>query len=219
LKPKALLFDFGGTLDAEGVPWKERFSKLVAEESTEPGPEFDRAFYAADDGLVGSLPREIGLAETVAKLAERVAERLGRPEIASRVAARFLADANGCLARSANLLGRLSRRYRLGIVSNFYGNLESVCRETGLSPHLSAVVDSAVIGAEKPDPRIFAAALDALGASARESVFIGDSLARDMTGARGVGMPHVWLSPGEERACCPADRVIRRLCDLEEMLA
>jgi hypothetical protein len=32
-------------------------------------------------------------------------------------------------------------------------------------------------------------------------------------------MPHVWLSPAKERACCPADRVIRRLSDLEEMLA
>jgi putative hydrolase of the HAD superfamily len=216
---RALLFDFGGTLDADGVAWKERFSKLVAEESQKPGAEFDRAFYDADDGLVGALPRDLGLAETVGRLAARVAQGLGRPEIAPRVASRFLAEARESLARSASLFERLGLRYRLGVVSNFYGNLESVCRETGLSPHLSAVVDSAVVGAEKPDPRIFVAALEALGAAAHETVFIGDSLARDMTGARGVGMTHIWLSPGETKACCPADRVIRRLSDLEEVLA
>jgi putative hydrolase of the HAD superfamily len=219
MKPRALLFDFGGTLDADGVAWKERFSKLVAEESRAPGPEFDRAFYDADDGLVGVLPRDLGLTETVDRLAARVAQGLGRPEIAARVASRFLAEARDSLARSASLFERLHLRYRLGIVSNFYGNLESVCRETGLSPHLNAVVDSAVVGAEKPDRRIFVAALERLGAAAHETVFIGDSLARDMTGARGVGMDHIWLSPAETKACCPADRVIRRLSDLEEVLA
>jgi putative hydrolase of the HAD superfamily len=215
---KALLFDFGGTLDADGVAWKERFSKLIAQESQKPGPEFDRAFYDADDALVGAVPQELGLTETVSRLSARVAQGLGRPEIAPRVADRFLADAHGFLARSASLFGRLAGRYRLGIVSNFYGNLESVCRETGLSPHLSAVIDSAVVGAEKPDPRIFVTALEALGAAAHETIFVGDSLARDMTGARGIGMPHIWLSPGETKACCPDDRVIRRLSDLEEAL-
>jgi len=218
LTPKALLFDFGGTLDADGVAWKERFSRLVAEENTATS-DFDQTFYQADDALVGSLRSDAGLAETVVKLAHRVAQGLGHPEIGPRMADRFLDDAQGFLARSASLFGRLAGRYRLGIVSNFYGNLESVCRETGLSRHLSAVVDSAVVGAEKPDPRIFVAALEALGAAAHETVFIGDSLARDMTGARGVGMAHIWLSPGETKACCPADRVIRRLSDLEEVLA
>ena len=218
MTPKALLFDFGGTLDADGVTWKERFSKLVAEEKTAIR-DFDQVFYRADDALVGAVPRELGLTETVGGLAARVAQGVGRPEIGPGIAARFLADAQPFLARSANLLGRLARRYRLGIVSNFYGNLESVCREAGLSPHLSARVDSTVVGAEKPDARIFVAALEALGAAPDETVFIGDSLARDMTGARGVGMAHIWLSPEEKKACCPGDRVIRRLSDLEAVLS
>jgi FMN phosphatase YigB (HAD superfamily) len=52
-------------------------------------------------------------------------------------------------------------------------------------------------------------------------VFVGDSLARDMIGARGVGMPHVWLAPGSARdshPCCPDDAVIHRLTELEELL-
>ena len=215
----ALLFDFGGTLDADGVPWKERFARLFLELAPEAAEGFDRNFYDADDALVGSLPKDLGLEGTSHRLAADVARKLGRPELAELVANRFLEEARLTLARSKALLARLSPRYRLGIVSNFYGNLDAVCRETGLAPHLTAALDSSVVGAEKPDPRIFRSALEAVRAQAEETIFIGDSLARDMAGARGVGIPHVWLSAEGEQACCSSDRVIRRLAELEEVLA
>jgi len=53
----AVLFDFGGTLDADGVPWRERFRRLFRQEGVDIAPEaFDRAFYAADDALLGAIP-------------------------------------------------------------------------------------------------------------------------------------------------------------------
>lgn len=216
--PAVLLFDFGGTLDADGVPWKDRFSRLFAEE-TGAALNFDRAFYDADDALVGAVPRDLSLTDTVGLLARGVAEKLGRPKAAARVAGRFLADARASLEQSSEILGRLHGRYKLGIVSNFYGNLEAVCRETGLAPHIDVAVDSAVVGAEKPDPRIFEAALSAVGASPAEALFVGDSLPRDMAGARALGMPHVWLSSGPGLACCPRDRVIGSVRELEEVLS
>ena len=49
--------------------------------------------------------------------------------------------------------------------------------------------------------------------------FVGDSLPRDMAGARAVGMPHIWLSGDRAgAACCAGDRVIRTLDDLEAAL-
>ncbi|HEX7252547.1 MAG TPA: HAD family hydrolase [Thermoanaerobaculia bacterium] len=215
----ALLFDFGGTLDAEGVPWKARFARLFLDLAPETAQVFDRAFYDADDALVGSIPKNLGLEGTAYRLAADVARALGRPELAEIVARRFLKEAQSALSRSESLLARLSPRYRLGIVSNFYGNLDAVCRETGLARHLTAALDSAVVGAEKPDPRIFRTALDAVGAQAEQTIFIGDSLARDMAGARAVGIPHVWLSAEGSQACCSSDRIIRRLGELEEVLA
>jgi putative hydrolase of the HAD superfamily len=220
-----LLFDFGGTLDAEGIAWKARFVRLWREEVGEVEPEsFDRAFYNADDELVGNTPATLPLAETVERLSHSLARRLGGdPEAADRIAARFSREASEHLCASAALLKRLAARYRLGIVSNFYGNLATVCEEAGLSPHLSVAIDSAAVGASKPDPRIFEAALAALAARAGDALFIGDSLARDMAGARGVGMPHVLLAgsgpSAPAAACCPEDPVIRRLADLEEVLA
>jgi putative hydrolase of the HAD superfamily len=214
---RAVLFDFGGTLDSDGVAWKERFRRLFEEEGLE-SEGFDRAFYDADDALVGSIPRDLSLAETVARLSGGIARRLGRPEAADAVASRFLADAHAHLERNAALLAALHGRYRIAIVSNFYGNLDTVCREAGLSPHVDAAIDSVVVKAEKPDRRIFEAALAAVGVSPRKALFVGDSRHRDMEGARALGMRHVWVRSGEGEPCCPGDAVIGSLPELPRML-
>jgi putative hydrolase of the HAD superfamily len=109
----------------------------------------------------------------------------------------------------------------VAIVSNFYGNLETVCRETGIAPHVDVAIDSAVVRAEKPDRRIFEAALATLGVSPRRAVFVGDSQPRDMAGARALGMRHVWVcaEPPASGACCPGDPVIGRLTELSGVLA
>ena len=222
--PTAVLFDFGGTLDADGVAWKERFFRLWCEEVEAIAPDrFARAFYAADDALVGAVPPTLTLRETVERIARGVTREMGvsDPALAGRIAGRFLEEAGERLRASALLLSRLSRRYRLGVVSNFYGNLSAVCADAGLSPFLAVMVDSACVGCTKPDARIFQAALTGLSVEPAQAVFVGDSLPRDMAGARGIGMPHVWLTPkrsGGEEPCCPGDRVIHRLEELGRLL-
>ena len=56
------------------------------------------------------------------------------------------------------------------------------------------------MGAEKPDPAIFRAALDGLGATPEETMFIGDSLRRDREGARRMGMRFIWIAPQDVQA-------------------
>lgn len=218
----AVLFDFGGTLDANGVPWKERFFRLYRAHGVHvPAAEFDPAFYASDDALVGTVPPTLSLRETVLALNERLVGALGAdPRLAGRVAEGFLDDAGRALAASAVLLGRLAPRFHLGVVSNFYGNLERVCADAGLARWLGVMVDSARVGCEKPDPRIFRHATDALGIAPAAATFVGDSLPRDMAGARRLGMPHLWLRGEATGApCCAGDRVLGRLEDLEAALA
>jgi putative hydrolase of the HAD superfamily len=95
-----------------------------------------------------------------------------------------------------------------------------VCRECGIRDLLGVVVDSSRVGACKPDPAIFQTALRALAASPTATLFVGDSLPRDMAGARALGMPHVWLAgPGADgQPCCPGDPVIPSLPALERLL-
>ena len=225
-KTRALLFDFGGTLDAEGVPWKERFYRLAREEGLdEPQEVFDRAFYGATDVLEGTISKAAGFRQTVEQVASGLATRLGREEaLLRRIGDRFAEDSLRQLAQNAALLGRLSERYRIGIVSNFYGNLHAVLDEAGLTPSIGVAVDSTLVGCKKPDPRIFQAALDSLKAEPSETVFVGDSQKRDMAGARAMGMRHVWLRPaspangsGIGAPCCAGDDVIARLSELSRL--
>src|SRR5262245_33414253 len=220
---QAILFDFGGTLDADGVTWKERFFRLYREEGVDISSErFDRAFYNADDALVGRIPSALSLKDTAHRLAQDVAQELEvhDQDKIERIAHRFVADAHERLAANGGLLRDLSHRYRLGIVSNFYGNLSAVCNGAGLGPLFQTIVDSTVVGYLKPNPEIFHVALRELHVEPWQAVFVGDSLQRDMAGARAVGMAHVWLTaqPAHEKgACCPNDPVAHRLEDVRAL--
>jgi putative hydrolase of the HAD superfamily len=221
---RAILLDWGGTLDADGEPWKARVAALLRAEGVDADcARFDHAFYAADDALVGTVPPALSLVGVARRLLDGVTRGLGvdDPALAARVAAAFAEGSLAVVRRNAPLLRALAARYRLGVVSNFYGNLEAVCDDAGVRELFGIIMDSARVGCEKPDPRIFGAALDALGVGPAEAVFVGDSLPRDMAGARGVGMPHIWLvpaTPERRTACCPADPVVHSLGELEGLL-
>jgi len=223
-RPFAILFDFGGTLDADGIPWKERFLRLYREEGVAISPDrFDPVFFSVDDALVGAVSPTLSFRDTILRLAGGLTEALGVRERApaERIADRFLADALDRLRHNRRLLEALSGRYRLGLVSNFYGNLARVSEDAGVRRFFSVLVDSGETGYEKPDPRIFRRAAEGLAIPPSRAVFVGDSLRRDMAGARAVGMPHIWLTPptpNGERPCCPEDGVIHSLDDLAEVL-
>lgn len=209
---ETVLFDFGGTLDSDGLAWKERFHALYRTEGLDLSADaFAPAFYAADDALVGALATTTGLEETVDALTTNLEAELarrgggtGHAEIDSargqRVASRFLSDMSIAFARNRPVLETLGQRYRLGLVSNFYGNLEGACESSGLAPLFGAMADSQRVGAEKPDPAIFHAALSALHAAPETAVMVGDSLRRDYEGARRSGLSFIWIAPKDVRA-------------------
>ena len=77
---------------------------------------------------------------------------------------------------------------RLAVVSNWDVSLHDVLERTGLRGLVDAVVISAELGAAKPDPAIFRAALERLGATAAEAMHVGDSMEADVAGARAAGL-------------------------------
>ncbi|MEP6693616.1 MAG: HAD family hydrolase [Chloroflexota bacterium] len=96
------------------------------------------------------------------------------------------------------VLDDLARDHRLALVTN---GAPDVQREklagTTLARWFGAIVISAEVGIAKPDPRIFAHALRAVGAEAAGSVMIGDSLSRDVAGARAAGLRSIWIDREE----------------------
>ena len=92
------------------------------------------------------------------------------------------------LPGTRELLERLRQRYRLGVISNSDGSIEKLFNTLDLSHCFDCLIDSTVIGHEKPDPRIFHAALQALGVAPHESLYVGDVYGIDYLGATAVGM-------------------------------
>lgn len=80
-------------------------------------------------------------------------------------------------------------------VSNADGTVDRLLERAGLLRRLRFVVDSGRVGVEKPDPRIFAIALEQAGVAAAQSYYVGDIFPIDVVGARAAGMVPVLLDP------------------------
>jgi putative hydrolase of the HAD superfamily len=117
--------------------------------------------------------------------------------------------------RSDQSLARLrAAGLRLGVVSNSDGRVEQALEAAGLRQYFDVVVDSALIGVEKPDPKIFQAALEALGVAAEEALYVGDLYEVDVLGARAAGIEAVLF--GKPRA--GANSPCRSTGSIEELV-
>ena len=109
------------------------------------------------------------------------------------------------------------RGYQLAVVSNADGRVAGSLATSGLAKHFTTIVDSHVVGVEKPDARIFAIALQACGAAPAQAIYVGDIYEIDIRGARNAGMTGVLLDPlggypGD--LDCPRIRSLGALLDL-----
>ncbi len=108
--------------------------------------------------------------------------------------------------------------YRLAVISNSDGSVEAMLERLGMKQHLEYVIDSKVVGIEKPDRRIFDMALARSGAAADRSLYVGDMYHIDVIGARGAEMDAVLLDPAGlhvERKC----RRVREIAELPALLS
>jgi putative hydrolase of the HAD superfamily len=106
------------------------------------------------------------------------------------------------------------RGTRLVVVSNWDVSLHDVLEQTGLAPLIDAVVTSAEFGAAKPDPAIFAHALELAGARATDAVHAGDDVEADVHGARAAGIEPVLVARDGE----PGPEGVRRIPTLEGLI-
>jgi HAD superfamily hydrolase (TIGR01509 family) len=99
-------------------------------------------------------------------------------------------SANWCDIRpgTREILQRLAVRYRLGVISNADGKIAQVLARCGIADCFLAITDSGLVGHEKPQPAIFAAALRAMDATPQQSLYVGDVYAVDYLGATRAGM-------------------------------
>jgi putative hydrolase of the HAD superfamily len=80
----------------------------------------------------------------------------------------------------------------LAVASNANGTVRAKLERLGLAGWFDLVIDSQELGVEKPDPALFAFALERLGVRAQAAVHVGDFFHIDVVGARAAGL-HAWL--------------------------
>jgi HAD superfamily hydrolase (TIGR01549 family) len=110
--------------------------------------------------------------------------------------------------------------YRLAVLANQPGRTRETLERDGLGRYFSLYSISEELGFEKPDPRIFAHAVEQAGVEPGRAVMVGDRLDNDVRPAQAAGMRAIWLLRGEapeeptrEQAAEP-DAVIRTLEEL-----
>jgi putative hydrolase of the HAD superfamily len=87
------------------------------------------------------------------------------------------------------------RNLAVGMISNSDGSIERMISRHGLDAYFRFVLDSHVVGVEKPDSRIFRMALDRAEVEPAEAVYIGDLYSIDVVGSRAAGLDAVLLDP------------------------
>ena len=119
------------------------------------------------------------------------------------------------------LLRTLHGKYKLGIISNFAipECVHELLKTHDLDKLFDAIVVSGAVNKRKPSPEIFERTLKALGVSASETVFVGDTLDADIEGAKAVGMKAVYIERRIEKVeqVCP-DQTIKSLSELPMVL-
>ncbi len=107
--------------------------------------------------------------------------------------------------------------YRMAIISNADGKVGRLLKHLELEHFFECIIDSKIVGVEKPDPAIFNLALQEIKLSAQACIYVGDNYDRDVVGARRAGLTPVLLDPFDVVAERDVLR-IKTLADLTKML-
>jgi HAD superfamily hydrolase (TIGR01509 family) len=221
MKVRAVCFDYGGTLDGPASHWLPRFHQLYRDAGLVlPFERFRGAFdHATRCGYADARVAAMDLTALIEFHVARQLEHLDvrNPVLGARVVEAFVTRSRAALADSRELLDRLRHRVALGVISNFYGNVDRILDEAGIGPWLTVVIDSNRVGVSKPDPAIFALAVHSLGCAPGETLYVGDSFEKDVVAARAAGLRSAWLVGAAEQPCPAPELVDVRLHALADL--
>lgn len=229
---KGVIFDYGGTIDSRGTHWSEIIWDGYIHAGVKIGKEvFREAYVYAErelarhphiqptdnfyDLLYKKMVIELGYLVNIGAVDSEEVETLA-PAIA-----RYCYDcARKCADEARPVLTALGARYPMVLVSNFYGNIEAVLADFDLRDYFKDIIESAVVGVRKPDPKIFSLGVEALGLSPEEVLVVGDSYKKDIVPAESIGCKVAWLKGKgwtDEEDAVMHPSIIKSLADLEEV--
>ena len=204
---QALIFDYGGTLDTDGRHWAHVLWEGYCEAGVPVTNAQFREAYVYGERALAKAPivmpedtfRDVLEKKVAQQFAFLQAERIWEdtPDACAEKLKTVVAYCHDYALRHITqaraVLSQLRPKYRMVLVSNFYGNIEAILRDFELAAYFDAVIESAVVGVRKPDPEIYRLGVKATGCEATEVTVIGDSYDKDIVPATTIGCRTIWL--------------------------
>ena len=201
---KGIIFDYGGTLDSRGIHWSEviwdgyidaGLDRFITKE------QFREAYVYAERELARVrhiMPNDNFLDLMCKKVSIQFKALRNQETALSDSAADAIAvycdrRARHCIEEARPTLEALSQQFPVMLVSNFYGNIDSVLRTYDIRKYFKGIIESSVVGVRKPNPTLFRLGIDALELQPEQVLVVGDSLNKDIKPAESLGCPVLWL--------------------------
>lgn len=201
---KGIIFDYGGTIDTNGIHWGELIWQEYCSAGVKVGKSLYRDAYVHGERSLAKAPiiKPTDTFRTLLYKKMRLQFDYLRNNIAGctftsqqeeDVAQRCYARVTRTLAITRGIIEKLYAEYPMVLVTNFYGNMPVVLQEFALDTYFREIVESSTVGLRKPDPALFALGVERLGLAPEEIAVIGDSYRKDIYPAGSLGCRTVWL--------------------------
>lgn len=204
---KGYIFDYGGTLDTAGRHWGKVLWHAYSRHNIPVTEEQFREAYVHAERTLGSHPiiqpeytfhktldtklrieMEYLMAEGYWNVSEDEYVKSHKTILED-----LYEEVKRETSHSREVLTRINENHPMVLVSNFYGNISVVLKEFGLDNLFLNIIESAVVGIRKPDPRIFTLGVEALKLNPVNTTVVGDSFYKDITPAKKAGCKTIWF--------------------------
>lgn len=186
-----IFFDVGYTLFDETPAWQHQFESISAYLKT-LGREVsvEQVWQTFREACRSFAPRQwLAVVDAYAESPEQAAA-------IDALAHGWKQGSQTVYPGTADLLEKLSARYRVGVIANQSLGTADRLRERGLLHYFQFVIGSAEAGVQKPDPKIFELALEQAGCAPGEAVMVGDRIDNDIAPANALGWKTVHVLQG-----------------------
>lgn len=218
MQPKAVTFDIGGIIYSDDVFKRSIYAALEELAGAIDGARFEEIYTEHLKSQSGSLRSKLCIAflGSLDAKEELMVKATARWKFSD---ADLYSDAKKCIEdmRAAGCA--------IGIVANQAATVVDSLKTHGIAPLIDFMGVSALVGLEKPDPKIFSKALDALKVSPSEAIHVGNRLDTDVLPAQSLGMRTAWILRGEANPeptntdLATPDIVQKSLVDLSDAIA
>lgn len=225
---KGIIFDFGGTIDTNGIHWEKLLFSFYQKAGVEiSNNEFHSVYVQVEkmlgnssiiettDTLIMTLQKKVELELLlIYSLSTRNNNNIQRELLINKIVHPALSFVKKNIEKNIPILEQLKQTYQLAMVTNYYGNVETVLKEFNLIEQFSVIVESQKKGIRKPNPEIFQIALEEMRLSSEEVLVVGDSYKNDILPAQFCGCKTLWINPEKKKS----NEIINRIQEVPDLV-